>query len=343
MKDINIPILETVCSLDIRDFHQLGTYVATSKTSGYTFIDRGGSVLGVAHLDTVQQGTFFEVYFFQEEGDIVFSPRLDDRLGVYLLLDYIPEKYGLVYDILLCEDEEYGMSTAAAFEPSAYGKEYNWMFEFDRGGQDTVMYRYQTSELSEWLRQAGCKIGHGTYTDIVDLEHLEVVGINFSTGYYNYHQINAYAVLEETRKSVADFVRFYTRFAHKKISHTPRPKVKYAWQPRDWDDRKDSYTYTKLPAKTGEGDLYTWEKWGYVTCPRCTGAYETQEEYDCIEELGYCIDCSRYYGTTKVTEHQKYAEVCPVCGEWFTDLEDITYIEKNKVCEYCWDKLLLGT
>lgn len=50
MKDINIPILETVCSLDIRDFHQLGTYVATSKTSGYTFIDRGGSVLGVAHL-----------------------------------------------------------------------------------------------------------------------------------------------------------------------------------------------------------------------------------------------------------------------------------------------------
>ena len=165
-------MLKTVCNLPIEDFRGLGTYVPCSINSGYTFIDRGAKILAVAHLDTVQDKTHFYVESYDDVGDVVFSPRLDDRLGVYLLLEYLP-LLGFQYDILLCEDEEFGMSTAAGFDPfddqlPEFGKRYNWMFEFDRGGSDTVLYRYHTTELASWLKQCGTQIGYGSYTDICD-------------------------------------------------------------------------------------------------------------------------------------------------------------------------------
>ena len=319
-------MLKTVCNLPIEDFRRLGTYVPTTISSGYTFIDRGAKILAVAHLDTVQDKTHFYVESYDDVGDVVFSPRLDDRLGVYLLLEKLP-LFGFQYDILLCEDEELGMSTASGFDPfddlmPEFGKRYNWMFEFDRGGSDTVLYRYHTTELASWLKQCGTQVGYGSYTDICELEDLGCKGINFATGYYSYHQINAYALIEETLAGVDAFKNFYQRFSHKHLDHV---KQKYSWKSR--------YSYDNW-GKYGKNDNeYTWDKWGTVMCPNCKGHYDSEDERVNIETFGRCSACLKFLPVVT-------SATCPFCQRKYTSQENINSITDAGMCLDCMDEAL---
>jgi hypothetical protein len=80
-------------------------------------------------------------------GHRVFNVKLDDRLGVYTCLIICGR--GLKFDVLLTEDEEIGQSTASFSETN---KDYNWMFQFDRQGVQTVMYQYETPGVVEMLQ-----------------------------------------------------------------------------------------------------------------------------------------------------------------------------------------------
>ena len=196
---IDVDRLREVCGMRVEDFAGYGECVPTPE-GNYVFRDTGERILGVAHLDTVLPGTHFS-----RDGDRVFSPALDDRLGVYLLSDLLP-LLGVKFDLLLTDGEERGCSTARWFVPP---RRYNWMFSFDRAGTDVVMYQYDTTATRRLLHRAGFRVGVGSYSDIADLDFLGCTGFNFGCGYHRQHKPDCHTDLNETQQMVSRFVRFW--------------------------------------------------------------------------------------------------------------------------------------
>jgi hypothetical protein len=198
---IDLSRLEAICRMPVDAFASFGEVVGTPG-GNYVFRDRGERVLAVAHLDTVLPCTQFV-----RDGDRVYCPALDDRLGVYLLSDLLP-LLGVKFDLLLTDGEERGCSTARWFVPP---RRYNWMFSFDRAGTDVVMYQYDTPMSRRLLHRAGFRVGVGSYSDIADLDFLNCSGFNFGCGYHRQHKPDCFADLSETRGMVEQFVRLWGR------------------------------------------------------------------------------------------------------------------------------------
>jgi hypothetical protein len=195
------------------DFSDFGTVVTQGNDNGntYTFQDNGSDILGVAHVDTVQQGS--EANLIKVNGGkVLLSPRLDDRLGVYIITRMLPA-LGVTCDWLLTTGEETGDSSAELFIAA---KEYHWAFSFDRAGTDVVCYQHEHKALSRVLRKAGFKIGQGTFSDLSFLD-VGCTGVNFGCGYHNPHSEHAYALLGETFYMVDLFQRFYRRHASERL------------------------------------------------------------------------------------------------------------------------------
>lgn len=192
-----------VCKMPFETIGQvygMKLFNADDNQSHYWYKDNGSNVLAVAHLDSVQPYTHAFI-----TPDFLFSSVLDDRLGVYIMLELLPQ-LGINCDILLTDGEERGASTGEYFEPS---KIYNWMFQFDKQGTEVTMYDYQTPEYKKMLEEYGFHITSGLFTDICFMEHLKCLGINFGCGYRDYHNINAYAKVSELTQMISKFIKFY--------------------------------------------------------------------------------------------------------------------------------------
>jgi len=161
------------------------------------FRDNDADVLAIAHLDHVEWTQP------RKYGPIVKAPQLDDRLGVWVLLNVLP-RLGVKVDVLLTDNEEVGDSTGQYFEGN-----YNWMFEFDRRGTDVVMYHYEEPYYLDLLEFAGFEPGWGSFSDISLMDHLGVVGFNFGTGYCNEHTCKCYADLRVTMAQAKRFAAFW--------------------------------------------------------------------------------------------------------------------------------------
>lgn len=194
----------------------------------YRYIDRGASILGVAHCDYVGCG----LKHFAQRGNKVYSTRLDDRLGVHLLLDQLP-KMGIRFDVLLTDDEEIGQSTASEFVAPS-GKRYNWIFQFDRRGTDCVTYDFDgmIPHVEKYFRH-----GRGTFSDICQLEHLGCGGMNIGTGYYHEHTSRSFADLGETYQQCKRFAKFFAEYQGTHIPH--EPVAKYSHYYRDYGPLTD--------------------------------------------------------------------------------------------------------
>jgi len=251
--------------------------IALEKTSNlvnnqdYLYIDKGGKVLAVAHADTVFKDD--ELFFlYEQRKNIVFSPGLDDRLGVYILLEVLKNAD---IDILITTGEESMNSSANLFFPS---KSYNWMVEFDRVGNDIVTYQYEWDR--EFLRKYFPIINYGSYSDIVDLEHLRCLGLNIGIGYYSNHRINCYALLSETERAIKRFFKFFEENKNRRFKHKPSPlPLKKVW--RDDDYR---YKYYLPPSTYKENNKKNF-------CPFC-GAEITGEEELIYEKYRMCYSCA---------------------------------------------------
>ena len=204
---IDIELLKKRCYQHIDTFE--GEHVST-PAGPYIFIDNGADILAVAHLDTV-----LESLIFVEQYGFVTSPVLDDRLGVHIILDVLP-KIGLKYDVLLTTGEEQCNSTAYHFTPP---RQYKWMFEFDRHGIDVVLYQYENGETRNAVESVGADIGLGTYTDLVDLNHLGCVGFNWGCAYDLEHTYSCYVDLELCEYMIGLFVDFYKEYRNTKFEH----------------------------------------------------------------------------------------------------------------------------
>ena len=217
--------------VDLKKHEQ--TFNTKKEPKFYIHKDNGSDVLGIAHLDTVQQDRGCSVVFSKTLGKLVLSGGLDDRLGAYIILEMLP-RLGITCDWLLTTDEEIGQSTAQHFEGE--DKKYNWMFSFDRMGTDVVMYDYRTKELADLVEASGARTGHGSVSDISYLKHLGISGMNWGCGYQDYHSMRGHAYLFDTFKMLTSFVRFYQQNAE-----TPLPYVQKTYSHNNGWRNNDFY------------------------------------------------------------------------------------------------------
>lgn len=229
-KMIDIKLLKKRCHQSIFQ----GEYVYTLD-GPYVFIDNGADILAVAHLDTVLNPLMFISY-----PGFVVSPVLDDRLGVHIILDVLP-KLDLKYDILLTTGEEHCNSTAQHFVAP---RQYKWMFEFDRRGTDVVLYQYENGKTIDAVQSVGAVIGLGSYTDLVDLDHLGCTGFNWGCAYNLEHTYRCYVDLESCKYMIGLFVDFYWEYRDTVFKHTAGyDYYKSKYYGYDWDDKDDLWEY----------------------------------------------------------------------------------------------------
>lgn len=222
-------MLKRICEMPERGFGEYAarydldsrrTWRGMTNDDFYYYVDTGAPVLFVAHLDHVQADPTCTMSV-TNDGWFAASGALDDRLGAYVGLELLP-KLGIKADVLLTTGEESGCSTARDFFTR---KEYNWIFEFDRGGTDVVMYQYETEDLCDLVEKSGARVGTGSYSDIADLDDLGVAGFNWGVGYYDYHSKRSHAWLEDTFKMVEHFMRFYRANAATRLTHVPKARI----------------------------------------------------------------------------------------------------------------------
>lgn len=239
------------------------------------YIDNGSDILAVAHTDSVQSERWV-----RDVGDRIYYPQLDDKLGIYTICKLLPQ-YGIIPDILLTDNEEMAMSTAKDFVPE---KKYKWMFEFDRGGDDVVMYQYDGAVTRQALKSVGAKPGFGSYSDIADLEHLGCAGWNWGNGMYDYHSRYAYVDFEEYLGMVDLFVLFWdsNKDIRFEFEYVPPAKTKYSAY-----ERHEDYRW-----------MHDWE----------TGEVEVADA-----SFYECLYCGSYFDATEILS-TPYGELCVECA-----------------------------
>ena len=138
---------------------------------------------------------------------LVYSPYLDDRLGIYAIFERLPD-LGIDVDILITDGEEVGNSSAKDFSQNCY-KNYNWIVEFDRKGEDVVLYDYKNMQTEESLIEAGFIIGDGTRSDISHMQSFGVVCFNVGIGFHHEHYSDCWADMAMFERQLGRFEDFY--------------------------------------------------------------------------------------------------------------------------------------
>lgn len=210
------------------------------------FIDNNSDILLIAHLDTVQKPKLHKYGKHK-----ISASGLDDRLGA--LIAYQLSKI-LKTDLLLTDLEESCQSTAQYHEC----KEYNWIAEFDRCGNDTVTYDLDCPEFRDAI-DGHFKSGIGSFSDICMLD-TESCCVNIGIGYELAHNKNSYARLDITRSQVTSFLKFYTKHRDTKfIQNFKEPKY----------DRYDYSGFAEWDECELCGNAYGESIYGRIICESC--------------------------------------------------------------------------
>lgn len=221
-------------------FTEYKEHVIDSNGERYIYLDYGYKWLIVCHTDTVYpKSRDFTSYKALGES-YIFSPALDDRLGVYTALEILPE-LGIQADILLTENEESAISSAYYFKPS---HEYNLMVELDRQELAPVLYDYDTKEIKQALASIGLTPAIGSYSDIRELTELGICGVNFGIGYKNQHTALCSVKLSDYVKCLERLKRFYLRYHETSFKCAPAMSGYYGF--------RDSSDFTSYHGENGE-------------------------------------------------------------------------------------------
>lgn len=287
-------LLKSVCLSPIDNFEIFGDITETNDGI-YIYRDNGSKVLGVAHLDSVLNLEHFHVVDINGD-EIVINAQLDDRLGAYTLLYTLPE-LGIEFDLLLTEGEESGNSTAAYFETN---KDYNWIFSFDRRGEDVVLYQYEAKSITDALKRSKFKIGIGSFSDIAFLEHLNAKAFNVGTGYEGEHSEMCHANMSTLNRQVNRFYNFYhankdTRFSHVKSVKAIKQYSK-SYLPLNYsnlyNDKFDNTWCYMCQNKVGK-HMISDDSWLCDACFVAVEACQVCGELVYSDEVmsGICMDC----------------------------------------------------
>lgn len=299
---VNYKKLKQTCLRSIPSFKEYGKVEHTQDGIFIHNLKENNKVLGVAHLDTVLSLRHFFIKKIGES-NMVFSAQLDDRLGAYVLLHLLPQM-GIEFDLLLTEGEEMGASTAVYFDTQ---KEYNWMFSFDRRGNDVVMYQYDNKSNRQLLKKSGFRVGLGSFSDIAFLDHLRCTGFNFGVGYMGEHTKQCCADLDVTLDQVAKFADFYRANKDIKLPYEPEPLRNYRW-----------HSYGQPAVAKG----YGWDDEDTPFAMYCGFCFQKLEAQDL--DYGVCEGCA--------LDHGIYCELC----SRRLNLQDA---QRFPICAYCEKKL----
>ena len=187
------------------------------------WINNNSDILAVCHMDTVRKPTHFAR---AKDGlfDILYCETLDDRLGCHIALDVLPQM-NINVDVLLTTGEETGKSTAKYFKTE---KKYRWIVEFDRRGEDVVLYDYEDDpEWDDALLSAGFNISMGSFSDISTMESLGVSAFNMGIGYHDEHGYMAHMFPHEYYRQMKRFSWFVTKYRDQSFTHVERLYTPY--------------------------------------------------------------------------------------------------------------------
>ena len=227
------------------------------------FQNNGAKVLAVAHLDTVLDAK--PRWKGKGSKRRIIAPQLDDRLGVWVIMEVLP-KLGIQVDVLLTDSEETGNSTAQYFAETNH---YNWAFSFDRAGLDVVMYEYETQALRDVLQGYGYNIGWGSFSDICDLK-TGTACMNFGVGYYKQHSYKCYAKMSETEYAIDMFQEFYEDYKDTPLPHVPDMDSSNRWEEYEYRERYIDDGCTNSRGDWEPADCHvdyrprTYDNWGHL-------------------------------------------------------------------------------
>jgi hypothetical protein len=269
---VNLKILNNLCTLSEEKLKNHLKMVRPNLKDYGTYLyseNPDAKVLAVAHMDVHSiTGTQFRLVK-DETTTVILHPGLDDRLGIFTILYLFPQ-YEIATDVLLTTDEECCMSTARDFAENCT-KDYNWIVELDRAGEDVVMYNYdEDKEIIKDLKSVGFQLGAGSYSDICELEDLGASAFNMGIGYHFQHTSQCCVILRELARQLRKLKTFYDQFKDTKYEHEYVPIGTYYPTRRDFED--DVHLYEGWGSDNDEfdhdnSDVY-WKNgemhWSYV-------------------------------------------------------------------------------
>ena len=306
----------------------------------FVHIQRGSKVLVVAHMDNIRPATHFArtkeiIGGGASSFDRLYCETLDDRLGVYTALDLLP-KLGLVVDVLLTTGEETGKTSARSFIPK---EEYNWIVEFDRRGEDVVLYDFDgNKKWDEALEKSGYDLGFGSFSDICEMEDLGICAFNMGIGFCNEHSPDAYMVPSEYLRQMQRFVHFFRNNKDILYSHTKRIHPVYSgynaysmnrrkddyYDDFNWGHREDIPTIPVVQKAEAVGK--------YATCDYCSVTLDREEMIWTSENGWLCTSCySAYYRGEMI--------VCPNCSNEM-EKDELLYRGGHWECPDCLAQLV---
>lgn len=203
------------------------------KNKHRIFIDRGSSILFVAHIDTVHPPKFVKSRK-TKSGNIkrVYAHGLDDRLGCMIAHQLSEE---LNVDLLICDLEEKCRSTGHFHEL----KDYNWIAEFDRENKDVVTYDLDCDTFRHALTDYW-KVGFGTYSDILKLQTTACC-MNLGIGHHFSHSKDSYVCVKTMNRQIVKFREFYKKYKDTPFVRDYRPQSFY--NDYIYDDYNEDHGY----------------------------------------------------------------------------------------------------
>jgi hypothetical protein len=239
-------------------------FKAESDSDGNITINPGGRILCIAHRDTVFDN---KLPIPRDTGNIILSPALDDRIGIYILMAL--RESILDITIVITDNEESCNSTARFIKPN---DKYIAMVEVDRAMvNDSALYQYLQDPLwADYIESiTNLKAEIGTYSDIASVE-IGIPGVNLSAGYSLAHSDSCYVIKR-------DIIAVYAN-AFKVISELLKNS-----KPIFFDNKKYD-SIASYNARWEEDDKWKSESrtsFSRYYCPNCGREYDRELESQC--------------------------------------------------------------
>lgn len=193
------------CAMSERELMEQMTFYTLNNAGKYLgWLQRPDSkILAVAHIDFLGTGRVHKA-----SSEVVVSSALDDRLGVYMAMEAMPNA-GIPCDVLLTDDEESAMSTMQGLG-MMFLQRYNWMVQLDFPGEDVSTHGYKSMQAAvEELYGPAPPV---LFTDISFVKDYSPIGaFNAPIGYMQQHTEQCYVNLRTFARCMEKLKVFYDR------------------------------------------------------------------------------------------------------------------------------------